>query len=245
MAEAQAAKGPRHVAIIMDGNGRWARRRGLPRTFGHRAGVEALREVVRAAPDQGIEVLTVYAFSTENWRRPKAEVDELMRLLVEFIDRDLPDLVREGARVRIIGDRNGLPADAQAAIVRAESATAGNARMELVIALNYGSRQEMVEAARRLAGRVATGELAPADIDEAAVAAELWTAGLPDVDLLIRSGGERRLSNFLLWQCVYAELYFSDVLWPDFRPQHLTEAIAYYRTRERRFGGLGGGNRQE
>lgn len=242
MAEAQAAIGPRHVAIIMDGNGRWARRRGLPRAFGHRAGVEALREIVRAAPEQGIEVLTVYAFSTENWRRPKAEVDELMRLLVEFLDSDLPDLVREGARVRIIGERRGLPADAQAAIVRAEAATSGNARMNLVIALNYGARQELVEAARRLAKRAAAGELAPEEIDAAAVAGELWTAGLPDVDLLIRSGGERRLSNFLLWQCVYAELYFCDVLWPDFRPEHLIEAIAYYRTRERRFGGLGSGN---
>jgi len=242
MAEAQAATGPRHVAIIMDGNGRWARRRGLPRAFGHRAGVEALREIVRAAPEQGIEVLTVYAFSTENWRRPKAEVDELMRLLVEFLDSDLPDLVREGARVRIIGERRGLPADAQAAIVRAEAATSANARMNLVIALNYGARQELVEAARRLAKRVAAGELTPEDIDAAAVAGELWTAGLPDVDLLIRSGGERRLSNFLLWQCVYAELYFCDVLWPDFRPEHLVEAISYYRTRERRFGGLGSGN---
>lgn len=239
MAEARAAAGPRHVAIIMDGNGRWARRRGLPRAFGHRAGVEALREIVRAAPGQGIAVLTVYAFSTENWRRPKEEVDELMRLLVEYLDSDLPDLVREGARVRIIGERQGLPAEARAAVARAENATAGNDRMELVIALNYGARQELTEAARRLAGRVATGQLAVGEIDPAALAGELWTAGLPDVDLLIRSGGERRLSNFLLWQCVYAELYFCDVLWPDFRPEHLREAIADYRRRERRFGGLG------
>lgn len=239
MAEATLGRLPRHVAIIVDGNGRWAKRRGLPRALGHRAGLQALHGVVRAAADAGIEVLTLYAFSTENWGRPRAEVDELMRLLVEFIDRDLPTLTKEGAHIRIIGDRTQLPPEVVAAIGRAEAATTANQRMELVIALNYGSRQEIVDAARRLAQRVAAGTLDPADIDEKAIAGELRTSGLPDVDLLIRPGAERRLSNFLLWQSSYAELYFLDLLWPDFRPSDLGEAINWYRTRERRFGGLG------
>lgn len=242
MAETTVGILPRHVAIIMDGNGRWARRRGLPRVFGHRAGVKALRDVVRTAADIGIEVLSLYAFSTENWRRPKPEVDELMRLLVEFVDRDLPTLAREGARIHIIGDRGPLPADALAAIDRAEATTVENRRLELVIALNYGARQEITDAARRLAERVADGSIRPSDIDEDAVSGGLRTAGLPDVDLLIRPGAEKRLSNFLLWQSAYAELYFLDLLWPDFRPSHLTEAIKYYRSRERRFGGLGDGS---
>ncbi|MGE5561330.1 MAG: isoprenyl transferase [Chloroflexota bacterium] len=242
MSEATAQNLPRHVAIIMDGNGRWARRRGLPRALGHRAGVKALHDVVRAAVDLGIEVLTLYAFSTENWRRPKAEVDELMRLLVEFVDRDLPTLTREGAHIRIVGDRNQLTPEVLAAIDRAEQATVANERMDLVIALNYGGRQEIVDAARRLAARAVAGSIKPEAIDEDTLAGELLTAGLPDVDLLIRPGAEKRLSNFLLWQCAYAELYFLDVLWPDFGASDLREAIKYYQSRERRFGGLGDGS---
>lgn len=234
----QTARGPEHVAIIMDGNGRWATRRGLPRSLGHRAGVKSLRAVVRAAPDLGIKFLTLFAFSTENWSRPKDEVDELMRLLIEFVDTDLATLAREGARVRIIGERRNLTPEVLAAIDRAHATPVENPRMDLIIALNYGGRAELAAAARQLAEEARSGRLDPATIDERSLAGALMTSGFPDVDLLIRPGAEHRISNFLLWQVAYAELYFTDVLWPDFRPSHLRAATQYYQTRTRRFGGI-------
>jgi undecaprenyl diphosphate synthase len=226
------------VAIIMDGNGRWATRRGLPRSLGHRAGVKSLRAVVRAAPDLGIKFLTLFAFSTENWSRPKDEVDELMRLLIEFVDTDLATLAREGARVHIVGERRNLTPEVLAAIDRAHATPVERPRMDLIIALNYGGRDELAAAARRLAEQAKSGQLDPESIDEQTLAGALMTADFPDVDLLIRPGAEHRISNFLLWQVAYAELYFTDVLWPDFRPSHLSAAVQYYQTRTRRFGGV-------
>ena len=232
---------PRHVAIIMDGNGRWAQRRGWPRVAGHRAGVQSVREIVRFAGDIGLEVLTLYAFSTENWRRPPAEVRALMGLLVEHIRRDLDELHRNGVQIRVIGDPEGLPPQPRREVLRAVDTTRHNRRMVLVLALNYGARWELARAARLLAERAARGEIDPAAIDEAALAAHLQTADLPDPDLLIRPSGEWRISNFLLWQIAYSELWFTPVAWPDFRPVHLVEAIEDFARRERRFGGLGDG----
>ncbi|QIA26960.1 isoprenyl transferase [Thermaerobacter sp. PB12/4term] len=232
---------PRHVAIIMDGNGRWAQRRGWPRVAGHRAGVESVREIVRFAGDIGLEVLTLYAFSTENWRRPPAEVRALMGLLVEHIRRDLNELHRNGVQIRVIGDPAGLPALPRREVLRAVETTRHNRRMVLVLALNYGARWELARAARLVAERAARGEIDPAAIDETVLAAHLQTADLPDPDLLIRPSGEWRISNFLLWQIAYSELWFTPVAWPDFRPVHLVEAIEDFARRERRFGGLGPG----
>ncbi|WP_242822465.1 isoprenyl transferase [Thermaerobacter marianensis] len=232
---------PRHVAIIMDGNGRWAQRRGWPRVAGHRAGVQSVREIVRFAGDIGLEVLTLYAFSTENWRRPPAEVRALMGLLVEHIRRDLDELHRNGVQIRVIGDPEGLPPLPRREVLRAVETTRHNRRMILVLALNYGARWELARAARQLAARAARGELDPEAIDEAMLGSQLQTAGLPDPDLLIRPSGEWRISNFLLWQIAYSELWFTPVAWPDFRPVHLVEAIEDYARRERRFGGLGAG----
>ncbi len=233
---AEAAEGPHHVAIIMDGNGRWAKARGLPRGSGHERGVEALRRTVEGAGDLGITHLTVFSFSTENWRRPLAEVNVLFGLLRAYVRRDLDRLTREGVRVRVIGLREGLPDDVAQLCARAERQTEGNDRFNLTIAFNYGGRDEITRAARAVAEAVARGELQPGDVTETAIAAHLDTNGLPDPDLVIRTSGERRISNFLLWQSAYSEYVFTDVLWPDFGIEQLRTAIADYRARERRFG---------
>lgn len=229
---------PAHVAIIMDGNGRWARSRGLPRTFGHRAGVESLREVVRAATDFGVRVLTVYAFSTENWRRPRDEVSLLMNLLVEYLDREIDELCKNGVRIGAIGRVRELPPAAVRALARAQEKSRANEGLLLNLALNYGGRSEMVDAARGVAADVLAGKLSIDQVNEQAVAAHLYTAGLPDPDLLIRPSGDLRLSNFLLWQLAYTEFWLTPVLWPDFRRVHLLKALVDFQGRERRFGGL-------
>jgi undecaprenyl diphosphate synthase len=228
---------PLHVAIVMDGNGRWAKRRGMPRQLGHPKGVEAIRKVVEAAPDPGVRWLTLYAFSTENWRRPAGEVAEVMRLLKLYVNSDLDKLVREGVRVRILGRRDGLPPDIAEIVERAESKTAHNDRFFLQVAFNYGGRADIVDAVRALAADVAAGKIAPEAITEDAFEARLSTGGLPAPDLVVRTSGEQRLSNFLLWESAYSEFVFPDVLWPDFTPAHLGEAIAEFNTRERRYGG--------
>jgi undecaprenyl diphosphate synthase len=227
-----------HVAIIMDGNGRWAKARGLPRTLGHRSGVNALKRTVEAAPDLGVDRLTVFGFSTENWRRPAREVSELMSLLKAYIESDLARLEREQVRVRILGRRAGLPADIQEIIHRAETRTAANSGFLLQVAFNYGGRPDIVDAARRVAEEVQAGRLDLAAINEAVFESHLSTfeGGAPD--LIVRTSGERRLSNFLLWETAYAELVFQDVLWPDYGRQHLASAIEEYRGRVRRFGGV-------
>jgi len=234
----RAAANPAHVAIIMDGNGRWAKMRGLPRQEGHRRGLEALRRTVRHASDLGIEVLTLYSFSTENWRRPHAEVSFLMGLLKRFVEKDLAELGASGVRVRIIGGRDELAPDLRRLVEHAEASTRNNTGMTLVVAFNYGSRDEIVRVARRLAADAVRGELDPATIDEAAFARRLDTSDLPDPELVIRTSGETRISNFLLWQAAYAEFVFLPVLWPDFDRSDLEQALAQYRQRERRFGGL-------
>jgi undecaprenyl diphosphate synthase len=229
--------GPLHVAIIMDGNGRWAKQRGLPRTFGHREGVKALKRTVEAAPDLGVTALTVFGFSTENWRRPMAEVSELMSLLKAYVESDLDRLVREGVRVRVIGRRTGLKPDILEIIDRAERRTAHNSRFLLQVAFNYGGRADIADAARRFAEEVEQGRARAADLDEALFEQQLSTADTPAPDLIVRTSGEQRISNFLLWECAYAELVFQDVYWPDYGPEHLKAAIAEYRARERRYGG--------
>jgi len=228
---------PRHVAIIMDGNGRWAKAKGLPRAAGHKAGAEAARAVLRAAGEAGVECLTLYAFSSENWRRSPDEVGDLMGLLRFYLRSEIEALHKEGVRLKIIGDYKAFSSDLVTLIEQGLARTAGNRRMTLAIALNYGGQAELVRAARALAARAAAGEIAPEAIDEAAIAAELDTADLPPLDLLIRTSGEYRLSNFLLWQSAYAELLFVDTLWPDFDGAALRSAIADYSARERRFGG--------
>ena len=232
--------GPIHVAIIMDGNGRWAKARGLPRVAGHRRGADAVRRVVRGAGELGIPVLTLFAFSTENWTRPADEVSDLMGLLRHYLRSELDELRKNGARLRVIGSREGLAADIVRDIADAEKLTATNARIDVNICINYGSRDEIIYAARNLARRVAVGELTVDEIDHNSFERELLTAGVPDPDLLIRTSGEQRISNFLLWQCAYAELVFVDTLWPDFGKEHLEQAIAEFRRRERRYGGVGG-----
>jgi len=229
---------PRHVAIIMDGNGRWAKKRFLPRIAGHRQGVEAVRRVSRAARKLGIEVLTLYAFSSENWRRPDEEVRELMALLRHFLASELDELVSEGVKLRVIGDWRSLAPDLAAMIEAAMARTAANPGPTLVIALNYGSQAEILGAVRRLAEQAQGGTLAPEAIDAARFEAALETAELPPLDLLIRTSGEQRLSNFLLWQAAYAELMFVETLWPDFDEKALAAAVGQYGRRERRFGGL-------
>ncbi|MDF2094750.1 polyprenyl diphosphate synthase [Aquibaculum arenosum] len=229
----------RHVAIIMDGNGRWAARRGLPRRVGHWRGAEAARRIVRAAVELELPYLTLFAFSSENWNRPVSEVVDLMGLLRRYLGDDYSqEMQRLDVRVRMIGDRSRLPADLVRIVERLEDASADHKGLQLTVALSYGGRQEIVDSARRLAQRVAAGELDPTAIDEAAVAGSLETADLPHPDLLIRTGGEQRISNFLLWQLAYAELYFSDRLWPDFSHADLAEALSDYRQRDRRFGAL-------
>lgn len=227
---------PEHVAIIMDGNGRWAKAHGQPRVFGHRNGVKSVREVTEAAAELGIRYLTLYAFSTENWRRPAHEVNALMRLLVQTIRKEMRTLQQNNIRLQTIGDTSQLPEKTAEGLRLAIAETAGNTRMTLVLALNYSARQEMVQAARRLVESACRGEMTPDQIDEATLAGHLYTAGMPDPSLLIRTSGENRISNFLLWQIAYAELYFTPVLWPDFRREHLYEAILDYQQRERRFG---------
>jgi undecaprenyl diphosphate synthase len=229
---------PRHVAIIMDGNGRWAEARRLPRSAGHRSGVEAVRRLVRSAMELSIPYLTVYSFSSENWSRPRSEVDDLMGLMRRFIRSDLEDLHSKGVRVRVIGERERVDPDLLSLIDDAVVRTRENRALDLVIAFNYGARSEIARAARRLAEQVARGELGPEAVTAEALDAALDTAGIPEPDLLIRTGGEQRLSNFLLWQAAYAELVFMDTFWPDFAREHLERAIAEFRGRERRFGGL-------
>ncbi len=229
---------PRHVAIIMDGNGRWAEIRGRSRAEGHRAGREAIRRTLLAARECGIEILTLYAFSTENWRRPAQEVRGLMGLLVEALDQEAEDLVKNGVRFRISGLLEEMPAPVRAALQRVVALTRANTTITLNLALNYGGRRELVEAARRLAQAALDGRLRPDEITEAAVAQYLFSPDLPDPDLLIRTGGEQRLSNFLLWQAAYTELYFTRVYWPDFQKLHLLEAIQAFQGRDRRFGGV-------
>ncbi|MBX3530985.1 MAG: isoprenyl transferase [Rhizobiaceae bacterium] len=227
---------PEHVAIIMDGNGRWATARGLPRSAGHKAGVEALQRAVRAVGDRGIPWLTLYAFSSENWSRPKSEVSDLMGLLKFFIRRDLAELHRNGVRVRILGEREGLQKDIGALLREAEALTRANTRMNLQIAFNYGARDEIVRAARKAIAAAQAGEFDR--LDEAVFASMLDTADAPDPDLVIRTGGDQRLSNFLLWQAAYAELVFLDCRWPDFGEAELDAALAQFGSRQRRFGGV-------
>lgn len=238
MPEASRIAMPRHVAIIMDGNGRWARARGLPRTMGHKKGVEAVRDVVRTAGDIGIEYLTLFAFSSENWRRPEAEVSDLMGLLKAFIRRDLADLHRENVRIRVIGDRENLRSDILPLLLEAEETTRRNTALTLVIAFNYGSRDEMARALKRIAVKVGAGLMAPDAITPELIDLHLDTAGIPDPDLIIRTSGEERLSNFLLWQAAYSELVFVPQFWPDFNRDLFLSTIETYAGRERRFGGL-------
>jgi undecaprenyl diphosphate synthase len=228
---------PRHVAIIMDGNGRWAQQRGLPRAAGHRAGAEAVRRAMQAAVDHGVEVLTLYAFSSENWRRSSEEIADLKGLMRFYLEREFATLHKEGVRLKVIGDSSAFGPELSGQVSRAVERTAGNKRLTLVVALSYGSRAEIVAAAKRLAERTAAGELEPSAIDEQSFERELQTHGLPELDLLIRTSGEVRLSNFLLWQAAYAELLFVDVLWPDFDEQAFAAALDDYAGRDRRFGG--------
>jgi undecaprenyl diphosphate synthase len=239
MVEAVGGRVPAHVAIIMDGNGRWAQGRGLPRTEGHRRGMETVRRIIRHASNRGIGHLTLYSFSSENWSRPVEEVGFLMGLLKFFIRRDLAELHAENVRIRVIGEREGLASDIATLLDEAESLTRDNTGLTVVIAFNYGSRNEIVGAVRRLAEDVAAGRLAVEDIDQAAVSNRLLTADIPDPDLLIRTSGEQRLSNFLLWQAAYSELVFVPVHWPDFDEASFDGAIEEYNGRERRFGGIG------
>lgn len=229
---------PRHVAVIMDGNGRWAYSRGLPRTAGHRAGMSALKEIVNVCGEIGIQVLTVYAFSTENWKRPVEEVDFLMQLLVEYIGRELEELHRQGVRVKVLGEIAELPEPVQREIYQAVEKTAENQGLTLNVAVNYGGRREILKAIREISQRVKEGSLKPEDITEDLVDESLYTRGMPDPDLVIRPSGEMRLSNFLLWQVAYAEFWFNSILWPDFRREHFLQAIVEYQQRHRRFGGL-------
>ena len=235
---AVGSKIPRHVAIIMDGNGRWAEARGLPRFAGHTAGVEAVRRTVRASIELGISYLTIYSFSTENWTRPETEVRFLMGLMRRFIRSDLAELHGNGVRIRLIGERDRVDADLLALMDEAVELTRANTALTLIIAFNYGGRGEIAKAAQRLAREVAAGRLAVEEVTPDALGAALDTADLPDPDLLIRTSGEERLSNFLLWQLAYAEFLFLDVLWPDFDKAHLERAVQEFRTRDRRFGGL-------
>ena len=223
----------------MDGNGRWAESRGLPRVMGHRAGVEALKSTLRLCSDWGIKALTAYAFSTENWSRPGDEVNFLMTLFERVLQKELRSLEEEQVRIRFLGDLDGLPEKLQDLIADATERTASNGGIHFNVCTNYGGRRELVRAAQRLAQRAAAGELAPLEIDENSIAAELFTAGEQDPDLLIRTSGEHRISNFLLWQLAYAEIHVTEVFWPDFGPEALTSALLDYQSRQRRFGGLG------
>lgn len=229
---------PAHVAIIMDGNGRWAAERGLSRSDGHKQGVESVRRVVRAAIEMNLRYLTLFSFSSENWSRPQSEVRDLMNLLRRFIRTDLADLHKHGVRIRVIGARGRVEGDILRLIEDAVALTSGNDGLQLTVAFNYGSRDEIARAARKLAQSVADGKIKPADITPETLEAELDTNGLPDPDLMIRTSGEMRLSNFLLWQCAYTEFIFTKTYWPDFGREELEQAVATFRNRERRYGGL-------
>jgi undecaprenyl diphosphate synthase len=229
-------RAPFHVAIIMDGNGRWARARTLPRYRGHAAGMKAVREAVEGAIAAGVQILTLYAFSQENWNRPRREISALMMLLERYLIKERKELAARGVEVHVYGDVERLPQRQRAAIVEMERATCGGQQLRLNLMISYSGRSELVRAAARLAERARAGTLDPAAIDESALEGELYTAGLPDPDLLIRTSGEQRISNFMLWQLAYTELYLSTVLWPDFRREHLFEAIHDFQKRERRFG---------
>jgi undecaprenyl diphosphate synthase len=229
---------PRHVAIIMDGNGRWAEQRGFPRVFGHRNGAISVRDVVTEAGRLGIEALTLYSFSAENWKRPKDEIDALMDLCVTYCDGEREKLAEKNVHVRVIGRTHELPTEAREAIERLEATTASCTGPTLCLAINYGSRNEIVDAVRSIGERIARGEISPGEIDESLIDQNLYTAGLPDPDLMIRTGGEMRISNYLLWQLSYAELYVSDLLWPDFDASALRGAVRAFASRRRRFGGL-------
>ncbi len=232
---------PQHVAIIMDGNGRWAQQRGRPRTFGHSKGVEAVRRVVEAAGAMGVHTLTLFSFSTENWNRPAEEVGALFELMKRYVAADLKSLKNRGVRIRIIGRRDDLRSDLAEIVGQAETETAGNTDFNLNIAFNYGGRDEILRAAQNLARAVQDGDLGADEIDERRFSGALDTAGLPDVDLLIRTSGEQRISNFLLWQAAYAEFHFTDVLWPDFGEAELAKALQAYQSRDRRYGGVDAG----
>jgi undecaprenyl diphosphate synthase len=232
----RAAGLPRHVAVIMDGNGRWAEQRGLSRVEGHRAGIESARQIVRAAHELGLSILTLYAFSTENWNRPKAEVDELMHLLEYYLDSEIEEVMRNGIRVRAIGRLESLPQALRGKIEQMLERTREHREMQVVFAMSYGGRAEIVDAARRLVRESELGKIAPDHLDEKTFAAYLYAPDLPDPDLLIRTGAEARISNFLLWQIAYTELHLTDVMWPDFRKNHLVEAVSSYQNRERRYG---------
>jgi len=231
---------PRHIAIIMDGNGRWAQARGLPRTEGHRRGIDAVKRTVEAAGELGIEYLTLFGFSSENWKRPTVEVDDLMWLLRRFLQSETARLHENNVRIRVIGDRSTFSPDIVRLIEHSEQMTSGNDGLHLTAALSYGGRQEIVAAARALAEDVASGRVSPGDIDDDRFAGYLATADIPDPDLLVRTSGEQRISNFLLWQIAYTELVFSDVLWPDFDREHLESAIQEFNGRERRYGAVAG-----
>ncbi len=234
----QESVGPRHVGIIMDGNGRWAKARRLPRIAGHKSGVEAVRKVVEAAPDLGVEVLTLYAFSSENWTRPEDEVGYLMGLLKQYLLSEIAELDRNGVRLSFIGDYSRLSPDILALLEGAKTRTADNRKLRLVIALNYGSQDEITRAVRSIARDVAAGRMAPDDVTPADITARLDTAELPQLDLVIRTSGEQRLSNFLMWQAAYAELVFTEQYWPDFDGESLRRAVEAFGARERRYGGL-------
>jgi undecaprenyl diphosphate synthase len=227
---------PVHVAIVMDGNGRWAKARGLPRVVGHRSGAEAVRQAVRSAVDLGVSYLTLFGFSSENWRRPAAEVDDLMGLLRLYLRGEVAELHQSGVRLRIIGDRTRLADDIVELIESAEALTRPNRALTLTVALSYGGRQDILQAARRIAEEAVAGRIDPAKLDEAVLSDHLWTAGIPDPDLVIRTSGERRLSNFLLWQSAYAEFVYLDTLWPDFAKADFEHAIREFHGRERRYG---------
>ncbi len=227
---------PRHVAVIMDGNGRWARKKGMMRAFGHQNGVKAVRETVEACAELGVKALTLYAFSTENWNRPRSEIDALMKLLISTLRKELHTLTENSIRLRAIGDLSALPPSGSRELMEVMDKTAGNGHMDLVLALSYSARWEMVGAARKIAEEVKKGDLMPEEITEECISDHLNTAGLPDPELLIRTSGETRISNFLLWQIAYTELYFTPTLWPDFRKEDLYMAILDYQKRERRFG---------
>ncbi|ABY92942.1 isoprenyl transferase [Thermoanaerobacter sp. CM-CNRG TB177] len=229
---------PIHIGIIMDGNGRWAQKRGMMRFYGHKAGVNAVREVVKASRELGIKYLTLYAFSTENWKRPKEEVNFLMDLLVEFLSKEIDELNKNNVLINFIGDISVLPQKCKIEIERAQNVTKNNSGLVLNIALNYGGRDEIVKAVKKICTKILNKELSIEEITEQTISENLYTKNQPDPDLIIRTSGEKRLSNFLLWQSAYSELWFTEVLWPDFGKEHLIEAILYYQTRQRRFGGV-------
>ena len=230
---------PRHIAIIMDGNGRWAEQQGKPRIMGHRAGVESVQDIVRAARELGIGVLTLYAFSTENWKRPPLEVQALMGLLKSFLESELATMVHNNVSLRCLGQKERIPAEVRKVLERVIQETAGNTGLILNLALSYGGRSEIAQAVQAIAQKCLAGTLSPGEIDQSVLEQHLYTAGLPDPDLVIRTGGETRLSNFLLWQASYAELYFTEILWPDFRKKDLLHAILDFQKRQRRFGKTG------